>query len=77
MLSVMPNVIEKSARTVVMHGGVDYILIAEGTRCVPSVKISISAYSHEVHVQNCHPVSLRVAFAPALTELLILHCAET
>ena len=36
MLSVMPNVIEKSARTVVMHGGVDYILIAEGTRCVLS-----------------------------------------
>lgn len=34
MLSVMPNVIEKSVRTVVMHGGVDYILIAEGTRCV-------------------------------------------
>lgn len=34
MLSVMPNVIEKSARTVVMHGGVDYVLIAEGTRWV-------------------------------------------
>ena len=34
MLSVMPNVIEKSVRTVVMHGGVDYVLIAEGTRCV-------------------------------------------
>ncbi|KAF8319697.1 alpha/beta-hydrolase [Clavulina sp. PMI_390] len=32
MLSVMPNVIEKSARTVVMHGLVDYVLIAEGTR---------------------------------------------
>lgn len=35
MLSVMPNVIEKSVRTVVMHGGVDYVLIAEGTRWVP------------------------------------------
>ncbi|ELU36836.1 serine carboxypeptidase domain-containing protein [Rhizoctonia solani AG-1 IA] len=32
MLSVMPNVIEKSERTVVMHGGIDYVLIAEGTR---------------------------------------------
>ncbi|KAF8604918.1 alpha/beta-hydrolase [Ceratobasidium sp. AG-I] len=32
MLSVMPNVIEKSERTVVMHGGIDYVLIDEGTR---------------------------------------------
>ncbi|KAF8335498.1 alpha/beta-hydrolase [Cantharellus anzutake] len=32
MLSVMPNVIQKSARTVVMHGLADYVLIAEGTR---------------------------------------------
>ncbi|KAF8755616.1 Alpha beta-hydrolase [Rhizoctonia solani] len=32
MLSVMPNVIEKSERTVVMHGDIDYVLIAEGTR---------------------------------------------
>ncbi|KAF8335894.1 uncharacterized protein EI90DRAFT_2912314 [Cantharellus anzutake] len=32
MLSVMPNVIEKSERTVVMHGLVDFVLIAEGTR---------------------------------------------
>ncbi|CAE6486959.1 unnamed protein product [Rhizoctonia solani] len=32
MLSIMPNVIEKSERTVVMHGGIDYVLIAEGTR---------------------------------------------
>ncbi|QRV94665.1 Serine carboxypeptidase [Ceratobasidium sp. AG-Ba] len=31
MLSVMPNVIEKSERTVVMHGGIDFVLIAEGT----------------------------------------------
>ena len=34
MLSVMPNVIEKSARTVVMHGGLDFRLLPEGTRCV-------------------------------------------
>ncbi|TRM69197.1 Alpha/Beta hydrolase protein [Schizophyllum amplum] len=32
MLSIMPNVIEKSARTVVVHGLADMILIAEGTR---------------------------------------------
>ncbi|QRV94654.1 Serine carboxypeptidase [Ceratobasidium sp. AG-Ba] len=32
MLSVMPNVIDKSERTVVMHGGIDFILIAEGTK---------------------------------------------
>ncbi|KAF8335892.1 alpha/beta-hydrolase [Cantharellus anzutake] len=32
MLSVMPNVIEKSERTVVMHGLLDFLLIAEGTR---------------------------------------------
>ncbi|CAE6409236.1 unnamed protein product [Rhizoctonia solani] len=34
MLSVMPNVIEKSERTVVMHGGIDYVLMAEGTRLI-------------------------------------------
>ena len=32
MLSVMPNVIEKSVRTVVVHGLADFILVAEGTR---------------------------------------------
>ncbi|KAL5520959.1 hypothetical protein ACEPAF_2962 [Sanghuangporus sanghuang] len=32
MLSIMPNVIEKSERTVVVHGLADFILIAEGTR---------------------------------------------
>lgn len=32
MLSVMPNVIEKSIRTVVVHGLADFILVAEGTR---------------------------------------------
>lgn len=29
-LSVLPNVIEKSARTVIVHGLADFILIAEG-----------------------------------------------
>ncbi|KAF8876000.1 alpha/beta-hydrolase [Infundibulicybe gibba] len=33
-LSVLPNVIEKSNRTVIMHGLADFILIAEGTRIV-------------------------------------------
>ncbi|CAE6419829.1 unnamed protein product [Rhizoctonia solani] len=32
MLSVMPNVIEKSERTVVTQGGLDYRVIAEGVR---------------------------------------------
>ena len=32
MLSVMPNVIQKSARTLVLHGLIDYEVIAEGTR---------------------------------------------
>ncbi|KAF5345356.1 hypothetical protein D9758_008442 [Tetrapyrgos nigripes] len=32
MLSVFPNVIEKSERTVVVHGLADFILVAEGTR---------------------------------------------
>ncbi|KAL0956002.1 hypothetical protein HGRIS_002178 [Hohenbuehelia grisea] len=32
MLSVMANVIEKSVRTVVVHGLADFILVAEGTR---------------------------------------------
>ncbi|KAF9010474.1 alpha/beta-hydrolase [Cyathus striatus] len=31
-LSVLPNVIEKSERTVIVHGLADYILISEGTR---------------------------------------------
>ncbi|KAJ7661534.1 alpha/beta-hydrolase [Mycena polygramma] len=33
-LSVLPNVIEKSARTVIVHGLADFILIAEGARIV-------------------------------------------
>ena len=31
-LSVLPNVIEKSVRTVIVHGLNDFILVAEGTR---------------------------------------------
>ncbi|KAI0061166.1 alpha/beta-hydrolase [Artomyces pyxidatus] len=31
-LSVLPNVIEKSERTVIIHGLADFILVAEGTR---------------------------------------------
>ncbi|KAF8584818.1 alpha/beta-hydrolase [Ramaria rubella] len=31
-LSVLPNVIEKSIRTVIVHGLADFILVAEGTR---------------------------------------------
>ena len=33
-LSVLPSVIEKSNRTVIVHGLADFILIAEGTRIV-------------------------------------------
>ena len=33
-LSVLPNVIEKSNRTVIIHGRADFVLIAEGTRIV-------------------------------------------
>ncbi|TFK67288.1 alpha/beta-hydrolase [Pluteus cervinus] len=33
-LSVLPNVIEKNQRTVIVHGLADFILIAEGTRLV-------------------------------------------
>ncbi|KAF9449019.1 alpha/beta-hydrolase [Macrolepiota fuliginosa MF-IS2] len=33
-LSVLPNVIEKSKRSVIVHGLADFILIAEGTRIV-------------------------------------------
>jgi len=32
MLSIFPNVIEKSERVVVVHGLADFILVAEGTR---------------------------------------------
>ncbi|KAF9506080.1 hypothetical protein BS47DRAFT_1378162 [Hydnum rufescens UP504] len=45
-LSVLPNVIEKSARTVIMHGGVDFVLIAEGT----------SGGADGLIVQNRNPV---------------------
>ena len=33
-LTVLPDVIERSNRTVIIHGQGDYILIAEGTRLV-------------------------------------------
>ena len=32
--TVLPNVIEKSTRSVIVHGGADFILIAEGARIV-------------------------------------------
>ena len=32
--TVLPNVIEKNKRTVVVHGLADFVLIAEGTRIV-------------------------------------------
>jgi carboxypeptidase D len=33
-LSVLPGVIERSKRTVIVHGLADFVLIAEGTRVV-------------------------------------------
>ena len=33
-LTVLPNVIEKSKRSVIVHGLADFIFIAEGTRIV-------------------------------------------
>jgi carboxypeptidase D len=32
--TVLPNVIEKSYRTLIVHGRLDFLLIAEGTRIV-------------------------------------------
>jgi carboxypeptidase D len=32
--TVLPNVIEKNKRTVIAHGRLDFLLIAEGTRIV-------------------------------------------
>jgi carboxypeptidase D len=32
--TVLPNVIEKNKRSVIVHGLADYVLIAEGTRIV-------------------------------------------
>lgn len=34
-LSVLPSVIEKNERTVIVHGLADFILIAEGCVCLP------------------------------------------
>ena len=39
-LSVLPNVIEKSERTIIVHGLADFILLAEGTR------IAIQSVTH-------------------------------
>ena len=33
-LTVLPNVIEKSKRSVIVHGLADFVLIADGTRIV-------------------------------------------
>jgi len=41
--SVLPSVIEKSNRTVIIHGRADFVLIAEGTRIVIQ-KYTISQY---------------------------------
>ena len=47
--TVLPNVIEKSQRSVIAHGLVDFILIAEGTRivlqkCVFTPSVLINQY---------------------------------
>ncbi|KAH0586840.1 hypothetical protein H2248_005685 [Termitomyces sp. 'cryptogamus'] len=47
-LSVLPNVIEKSNRTVIVHGLADFILIAEGTRIVIQ-KYGLIFYQHLVN----------------------------
>jgi carboxypeptidase D len=44
-LSVLPNVIEKSQRTVIAHGLADYILIAEGTR----IAIQCASFDRCIH----------------------------
>ena len=41
-LSVLPNVIEKSERVVIVHGLADFILLAEGTRIAIQSAISTS-----------------------------------
>jgi carboxypeptidase D len=47
--TVLPNVIEKSKRSVVAHGLLDFLLIAEGTRiilqkCVFTLSASVNQY---------------------------------
>jgi len=47
--TVLPNVIEKSQRSVIAHGLIDFILIAEGTRivlqkCVFTLSVSMDQY---------------------------------
>jgi carboxypeptidase D len=43
-LSVLPNVIEKSERTLIVHGLIDYILIAEGTRIAIQCALSLRRF---------------------------------
>lgn len=47
-LSVLPNVIQKSKRTVIMHGLADYVLIAEGTRIVIQKSVSLLDMHYKV-----------------------------
>jgi carboxypeptidase D len=47
--TVLPNVIEKSNRSVIAHGLADFLLIAEGTRivlqkCVFTLSVSMNQY---------------------------------
>jgi carboxypeptidase D len=47
--TVLPNVIEKSQRSVIAHGLADFILIAEGARivlqkCVFTLSVSMNQY---------------------------------
>jgi carboxypeptidase D len=47
--TVLPNVIEKSQRSVIAHGLADFILIAEGARitlqkCVFTLSVSVNRY---------------------------------
>ena len=67
-LSVLPNVIEKSVRTIVLHGGLDYVLIAEGARCVFRHLFLFNCGSRLMMlgvitvVQDCYPVRFSFCF---------------
>ena len=53
-LGVLPRVIDKSKRTIIGHGALDYILIADGTLLVPILPLSLSLFL-SISLSSSHP----------------------
>jgi hypothetical protein len=72
-LTVLPNVIEKSVRTVVVNGLADYCILAGGTRLAIQKSVPVPPYRHHVLTTGQHDVGRRAGL-PDADQQLKLRC---